>query len=214
MTQLAPGARALIRDEEWLIRRVDPSADGGWLLTCDGISDLVRGQSALFLTALEDDIEIQKTTYREVPLFFMPVMLRSAYCHLSNLRNLQGLQECEYDQGGYFIIRGNPKVIQPQKVQRINIHIVRTGKGDLPIDAEIRSLRADEKFRSTSTLYIHYGGSPAIFKVDIPFLAPGIPMLAVFRALGFHTKDDIEDIYEDINIKGSFTMDIMVPEKK
>ena len=28
------------------------------------------------------------------------------------------------------------------------------------------------------------------------------------------TKDDIEDIYEDINIKGSFTMDIMVPEKK
>lgn len=58
MTQLAPGARALIRDEEWLIRRVDPSADGGWLLTCDGISDLVRGQSALFLTALEDDIEI------------------------------------------------------------------------------------------------------------------------------------------------------------
>jgi DNA-directed RNA polymerase II subunit RPB2 len=148
----------------------------------------------------EDDIEIQKTTYREVPLFFMPVMLRSAYCHLSNLRNLQALQECEYDQGGYFIIRGNPKVIQPQKVQRINIHIVRTGKGDLPIDAEIRSLRADEKFRSTSTLYIHYGGSPAIFKVDIPFLAPGIPMLAVFRALGFHTKDDIEDfLWDDPN---------------
>ncbi len=58
MTQLAPGARALIRDEEWLIRRVDPSADGGWLLTCDGISDLVRGQNALFLTELEDDIEV------------------------------------------------------------------------------------------------------------------------------------------------------------
>jgi superfamily II DNA or RNA helicase len=58
MTQLAPGARALIRDEEWLIRRVDPSADGGSLLTCDGISDLVRGQNALFLTALEDDIEV------------------------------------------------------------------------------------------------------------------------------------------------------------
>ncbi len=57
-TPLAPGARAVIRDEEWLIRRVDPSTDGGWLLTCDGISDLVRGQSALFLTALEDKIDI------------------------------------------------------------------------------------------------------------------------------------------------------------
>lgn len=55
---IAPGARAVIRDEEWLIRRVDPAADGGWLLTCDGISDLVRGQSALFLSSLEDTIEV------------------------------------------------------------------------------------------------------------------------------------------------------------
>ena len=55
---LAPGTRAVIRDEEWLVRRVDPSTDGGWLLTCDGISDLVRGKSALFLTTLEDKIAI------------------------------------------------------------------------------------------------------------------------------------------------------------
>ena len=58
MSPLAPGARAVIRDEEWLIRRVDPATDGGYLLTCDGISDLVRGQSALFLTSLEDTIEV------------------------------------------------------------------------------------------------------------------------------------------------------------
>jgi hypothetical protein len=50
MQSFAPGSRAVIRDEEWLIRRVDPSTDGGWLLTCDGISDLVRGKDALFLT--------------------------------------------------------------------------------------------------------------------------------------------------------------------
>ena len=56
--QLAPGMRVVIRDEEWLIRRVDPSADGGHLLSCDGISELVRGQEALFLTELEEAIEI------------------------------------------------------------------------------------------------------------------------------------------------------------
>jgi len=39
----APGSRAVIRGEEWLIRRVDPSTDGGWLLTCDGVSELDRG---------------------------------------------------------------------------------------------------------------------------------------------------------------------------
>ena len=54
----APGSRVVIRDEEWLIRRVDPSTDGGWLLTCDGISELVRGRDALFLTELEDQIEV------------------------------------------------------------------------------------------------------------------------------------------------------------
>ncbi|MCA8231297.1 DEAD/DEAH box helicase [Burkholderia vietnamiensis] len=58
MLPFAPGSRAVIRDEEWLIRRVDPTTDGGWLLSCDGISELVRGQSALFLTELEDKIEV------------------------------------------------------------------------------------------------------------------------------------------------------------
>lgn len=54
----APGSRVVIRDEEWLIRRADPSMDGAWLLTCDGVSDLVRGTTALFLSALEDHIEV------------------------------------------------------------------------------------------------------------------------------------------------------------
>ena len=58
MLSFAPGARVVIRDEEWLIRRVDPSIDGGWLLTCDGVSELVRGRDALFLTELEDEIEV------------------------------------------------------------------------------------------------------------------------------------------------------------
>jgi len=56
--QLAPGARVEIRDEEWLIRRIDPSSDGGHLLTCDGVSDLVRGRSALFLSKLEAEIKV------------------------------------------------------------------------------------------------------------------------------------------------------------
>jgi SNF2 family DNA or RNA helicase len=52
-TQLAPGARVIIRDEEWLVRRIDPSTDGAYLVNCDGVSDLVRGRNALFLTKLE-----------------------------------------------------------------------------------------------------------------------------------------------------------------
>ncbi len=58
MLSFAPGSRVVIRDEEWLVRRIDPSTDGGWLLTCDGVSELVRGREALFLTNLEDEIEV------------------------------------------------------------------------------------------------------------------------------------------------------------
>jgi SNF2 family DNA or RNA helicase len=46
----------IIRDEEWLVRRVDPSSDGGHLLCCDGVSELVRGRAVQFLTKLEDEI--------------------------------------------------------------------------------------------------------------------------------------------------------------
>jgi len=54
----APGARVVIRDEEWLVRRVDPSSDGGHLLSCDGISELVRSRTAQFLTVLEEKIVV------------------------------------------------------------------------------------------------------------------------------------------------------------
>ena len=58
MLPYAPGARVLIRDEEWLVRRVDPSSDGGHLLACDGVSELVRGRAAQFLTELEGEITV------------------------------------------------------------------------------------------------------------------------------------------------------------
>lgn len=69
---LAPGARIVVRDEEWLVRRVDPSSDGGHLLSCDGLSDLVRGQSALFLTELEGPIEVLDPATTELTPDFSP----------------------------------------------------------------------------------------------------------------------------------------------
>lgn len=58
MLPYAPGSRIVVRDEEWLVRRVDPSSDGGYMLSCDGVSELVRGRSAQFLTELEEQIVV------------------------------------------------------------------------------------------------------------------------------------------------------------
>ncbi len=55
---LAPGARVLIRDAEWVIRRIDRSPDGGYQLVCDGVSELVREREAIFLSKLEQAITV------------------------------------------------------------------------------------------------------------------------------------------------------------
>lgn len=49
----APGMRVEVRDAEWRIQRVDHSSDGGQVLSCQGLSELVQGREALFLTRLE-----------------------------------------------------------------------------------------------------------------------------------------------------------------
>ncbi|WP_285163556.1 DEAD/DEAH box helicase [Shewanella goraebulensis] len=54
----APGMRIVIRDAEWVIQKVDPTSDGGSLITCEGISELVRGHEGRFLTTLEEYIDI------------------------------------------------------------------------------------------------------------------------------------------------------------
>ncbi len=50
---LAPGARVEIRGVEWIVRRVDTTSTGGHSLAVTGVSELVRGREARFLTEIE-----------------------------------------------------------------------------------------------------------------------------------------------------------------
>ena len=54
LNALAPGARVEIRGEEWLVRRRDTTASGGYAVTCIGLSELVRDVEAIFLTEAEE----------------------------------------------------------------------------------------------------------------------------------------------------------------
>ena len=54
----APGMRVEIRDAEWRIQRCERSSDSGYLLTCEGLSELVRGREGRFLTRLEQNIRL------------------------------------------------------------------------------------------------------------------------------------------------------------
>ena len=50
---LAPGSRVIIRDEEWLVRRVDRTQSGAQLLTVTGLTPLVRNREAKFIDEIE-----------------------------------------------------------------------------------------------------------------------------------------------------------------
>jgi len=58
ISSLAPGARIVVRDAEWLVRRVDQSSGRGYALSVVGLSELVRDKEAIFLTELEDDLAL------------------------------------------------------------------------------------------------------------------------------------------------------------
>lgn len=54
MADFAPGMRVLIRDEEWMIRKVETNTMGNKALHCVGVSALVKDREAIFLNDLED----------------------------------------------------------------------------------------------------------------------------------------------------------------
>jgi superfamily II DNA or RNA helicase len=55
----APGARVVIRDEEWIVRAVKPSSFGGSAVHVVGVSELVRGRERIFLSALDEIRELR-----------------------------------------------------------------------------------------------------------------------------------------------------------
>ncbi len=108
---LAPGARVTIRDEDWVIRRVDLSDDGGHALTCDGLSELVRGTSAIFLDRLEDDIAVHDPAHTELfqdtSDFFTDTLLYLESQRLGTVAN------------DAHIHRAHQAVMQPADYQRV-----------------------------------------------------------------------------------------------
>lgn len=57
MVTVAPGARILVRDAEWVVRRVDRTSTGGQAISAIGISELVRDKEAVFLTEIEEQFK-------------------------------------------------------------------------------------------------------------------------------------------------------------
>ena len=70
----APGMRVIIRDEEWMVKKVETNALGNKTLYCTGISPLVKDRDTMFLTDIEEIAQVDPTKIKLIPdesSFFM-----------------------------------------------------------------------------------------------------------------------------------------------
>ncbi|EME32710.1 DNA-directed RNA polymerase subunit isoform 1 [Galdieria sulphuraria] len=120
----------------------------------------------------------------------IPVMVRSAVCHLSKMDSgeLRKLGEEEFETGGYFICNGVEKVLRMIIVSRRN-HIMaikrdsNSNRGPLfsSFSCYIRCVRPDQ---TSKTFHLHYLTSGAIqARISISKQEYMIPVLLIFKAL-------------------------------
>ncbi|CAF0895008.1 unnamed protein product, partial [Didymodactylos carnosus] len=137
----------------------------------------------------------------------IPIMLRSAYCLLSDMsdRDLTELNECPLDPGGYFIINGSEKVLIAQEKMATNtVYVFSMKDNKFAYKCEVRSV-LENSSRPTSTLWVNLmakggqGGRKSAIGQPIvgilPYINREIPIMIVFRALG-HVSD--RDVLEHI----------------
>ena len=142
----------------------------------------------------------------------IPIMLRSTYCLLNGLtdRDLTELNECPLDPGGYFIINGSEKVLIAQEKMATNtVYVFKKKESKYAFTAEIRTY-IENSSRPVSSLWVSQlasGGSgvkkSAIGRrivATLPYIKQEVPIMIVFRALGFVSDRDIlEHIIYDFN---------------
>ncbi|KAF7994587.1 hypothetical protein HCN44_004059 [Aphidius gifuensis] len=177
--------------------------------------------------------EIQKETKHEKTVIGkVPIMLRSKFCalHELNERDLTELNECPLDPGGYFIINGSEKVLIAQEKMATNtVYVFGMKDGKYAYKAEIRSC-LEQSSRPTSTLWVNMMAKTNSVKKSaigqrivaiLPYIKQEIPIMIVFRALGFVADRDIlEHIVYDFDdsemmemIKASFDEAFVVQEQ-
>ncbi|CAD7697142.1 unnamed protein product [Ostreobium quekettii] len=156
------------------------------------------------VTMLPDDTQVEENeeVAEKVYIGEVPIMLKSTCCSLDGYKpaELAELGECPYDQGGYFVINGSEKVLIAQE-RMANNHVYvfkKSQPSKYSCIAECRSV-AEKSTRSTSTMSVQLlsrqgkkaalSGAP--IKATLPYVSTDVPILVVFRALGFVADKDI-----------------------
>ena len=169
---------------------------------------------------IRDSVDIEKprtvtSVIPKVSIGKFPIMVKSSICVLTQNTHINpvSVNECAFDHGGYFIIKGSEKTVLQQERAAQNMVYCYDGKNTSKCSwyAEIKSV-PDYKCISPKQVEIEVAsknngyGHP--LKVVIPRVRESIDLFIVFRALGVTTDKQICE-YILLNIDSELHTDIL-----
>lgn len=126
----------------------------------------------------------------------LPIMLRSSHCYLSTMTPNERIKagECEYDSGGYFVVKGKERVLVPQLRGVYNIPLVlkQKDRDKFKYIAEMRSM--SEETGHSVLIQALIGADDRTLVFSLPYIKEHIPIGVVFKALGYITGEQIRDL--------------------
>lgn len=126
----------------------------------------------------------------------IPIMLRSEKCNLHNLTPAERIKygECEWDQGGYFIIKGKERVLVGQLRGVYNQPIVLEQKsGDkYKYVCDIRSMSDQTGHSVLIQTKIEDNERTIVF--SLPYIKEPVLVGIVFKSLGYTSDNDIRKL--------------------
>jgi len=142
------------------------------------------------------DPAVDATSYgylAKFPLFKIPVMLHSRYCLLYAKPQtfLKEVGECQYDNGGYFIVDGSEKVLITHQEQAFNTLYITPQPRDPKVSIFSSITCLNPSTRHVKRIAFIYNRVSNTIRVSIPFVREPVPVFLLFRALGIQSDEDI-----------------------
>jgi len=144
-------------------------------------------------TIKENGKIIESTLHRRTNIGRVPIMLGTGKCNLSNLNLKERIAsgECEMDKGGYFIIKGNERVLVNQIRAKHNHVVVLKQKPEdkFKYIAEMRSM--SEETGHSVLIQAKIGHNDKNVCLSLPYIKETIGIGIVFKALGYIEDNEI-----------------------
>ena len=161
---------------------------------------------------IEKEVVIEQQVFNKVPIARIPIMLQTSKCNLYKLTKKEKCKkgECENDDGGYFIIKGNERVlISQERIDYNSVHVFPQKVGSkYKYISEIRSMSDETGHSVLVQCKISWNGKNVTF--SLPYITQDIPAGIIFKALGFTDEKEIRNLVNMNNSKMSSSVENII----